>query len=775
MSFFLLFLDPIIVMLNLKRALKHGSLLALLFAAGMPQSSFGQVASYKLFESGHIRVDKSASTSIVSPQARFVVDKTALSELRRSSTIEVREVPLFVAGTDDVKLVDLELTEFSVLSPDAILTVTTHDGLAAGPLPTVKLYRGKVRGDEASTAYLALGTNEITGRISTAEGDFSVGYEVASDKSLSAVIVDVRSIPSSLAFGQCEVTDDNRYTPYGIKQPTPANPKQARVKPQGAAAVAAEMAFECDFETYEHFGSNEQTVTDWLVARLGAITTVYENELGCALQLANLNIFKVADPYPTVGGIDPLLQAFTTYWQQNKTAVRRTLAHLVSRQAFDNPNYSSGLAWVDGMCRKDIGYAVTRVWGSEQFPTLDDGVMAHEIGHNFGSQHTHNCQQWGVAIDSCVAAEGTCFSGTKQVKGTIMSYCNDKSFTFGKRVQDFLITQIEAAQCLVPTGTEISNITLLSNNVPISGVKVDQSKDTTIVGFFKNNASKVLSVMSATMTGSSDFEIVEPSLPLAISARKTGNLTIRFTPSSEDVQSAAITFALEGTDPVATLNLTGSTTPSGGGNDNKPLGFSAAGRKIEWGEKKVGATNDTIVKVTNKTNATISTLQPKWDPTTNTAFTIVGSKLLTIPAGGQADLKISFKAPANKQYAAKLIIPFGTGQDTLTLTGTGSFNPGGGAGVEAENALGISLSASPNPFISAVSIDLALTGGLTGKQMTIEVFNVLGTSMGMLYDAKISSEKLNLSWKPEGVDAGTYYVVARVDDAVLTRKIIYKH
>lgn len=762
-------------MFDLKRALKRGSLLALLLAANTPVASYSQ--SYKLFDSGEIRIiEKGSASAAVTPQARFVVDKTALSELRRSSTIEIREVPLFVAGTDDVKLVDLELTEFSVLSPDATLTLTTANGVVAGPLPTVKLYRGTVKGVAGSKAYLALGTNEITGRISTPDADFSVGYEVGPNKTLNAVIVDVRSIPENLAYTDCQVTDDARYAPNGIKQYVPSNPKASQMMhPMGAAAVAAEMAIECDFETYEHFGSNEQTVTDWVMARMGAITTVYENEIGCALQVKNLNIYKVSDPYPTVSGIDPLLQAFTSYWAQNKSGVQRTIAHLISRQAFDNANYSSGLAWLNVLCRKDIGYGVTRVWGSSQFPTLDDGVIAHEIGHNFGSSHTHNCEQWGTAIDSCVAAEGTCFTGTKQTKGTIMSYCNEKNFTFGKRVQDFLISQVEATQCLVPLGSGGGAITVLTNNTTISGVKLNESKDTTIVGFFKNSDTKALNVLSAAVVGSSDITIVSPTFPLSIGAKKSADLKLRYTASTEDPQNAVITFAMEGGTTSAILNVSGTTASTGGGNNGKPLGFSASGRKIEWGEKMVGSTNDTVIKVMNKTNAAITTLQPKWEPTTNTAFSIVGSKLLTIPAGGQADLKISFKAPANKQYSAKLIIPFGTGQDTLTLSGTGSFNPGGGSGVGSPAELMIDMKASPNPFASSVVVNLDLPSELLGKSMTVEIFNVLGTKVGQLFDSRIASDRLQLDWKPEGVDAGTYYVVARVDDAVLTRKIIYKH
>jgi cysteine-rich repeat protein len=84
-------------------------------------------------------------------------------------------------------------------------------------------------------------------------------------------------------------------------------------------------------------------------------------------------------------------------------------------------------------------------------------VVAHELGHNFGSPHTH-CYM--PPVDNCYNQEAGCYAGVESVPpggGTIMSYCHllggglsNINLTFGATVSAVLRTGAENGICIGP-------------------------------------------------------------------------------------------------------------------------------------------------------------------------------------------------------------------------------------------------------------------------------------------------------------------------------------
>jgi hypothetical protein len=146
------------------------------------------------------------------------------------------------------------------------------------------------------------------------------------------------------------------------------------------------------------------------------------------------------------------------------------------------------VAFLDSLCA-DNNYAYSGVdLFYEDVPTYSwtIGAMTHEMGHSFGSPHTHACAWNGnnTAIDGCgeQAGNGGCPGPIPSNGGTIMSYCHllstgvNLSKGFGPQPGQLIRNTIDSKWCLgsdcscVATivSAELSNITASSVDMFIS-------------------------------------------------------------------------------------------------------------------------------------------------------------------------------------------------------------------------------------------------------------------------------------------------------------------
>ena len=99
---------------------------------------------------------------------------------------------------------------------------------------------------------------------------------------------------------------------------------------------------------------------------------------------------------------------------------QRALAAMLSGKS-PSLNSASGIAYIGSLCSASYGYSFSKVF-KMNYLSGDARLVGHEIGHNFGSPHTH-C--YSPRIDDCWNACG--FTGATSCPGgpgTVMSYCN---------------------------------------------------------------------------------------------------------------------------------------------------------------------------------------------------------------------------------------------------------------------------------------------------------------------------------------------------------------
>lgn len=367
------------------------------------------------------------------------VDQAAYRAMLTASEVVVQDFPLPRAHR-----VDLELMSFDVLTPNARLVSVDELGAREVPRPVMVSFRGVAIGDPESVVTLNLFGGRIAGSIRTAEGEFVISPGTFDPERPAAGAISVR---------RREADPDQPDQPFcaadELEHPVALGGAQtalAALAIDGDTLLEAEVAIDGTYEWYEHFGSLT-AAQNYILNVMAQVSTIYENEVNVQIVVPYLRVFTTsADPYTDTTNTSTLLSELRSEWNDNQTAIDRTVVHLFSVR----PSGGSGVAYLDVLCNHasrpgrsyDYGVSTLSAHGS----SWEKELVAHELGHNFSSPHTH-C--YVPEIDQC-ANESGCYEGpVVETVGTIMSYCNSAEPFFHPRVEDERIRP--AAEAAYPT------------------------------------------------------------------------------------------------------------------------------------------------------------------------------------------------------------------------------------------------------------------------------------------------------------------------------------
>ena len=210
----------------------------------------------------------------------------------------------------------------------------------------------------------------------------------------------------------------------------------------GNQLYSATLAIELDDALYSDMGSSPTTVNTYLAELVSYVSASYEAEINTRLLVGDVILYST-DPYSNTTSTATRLGEVRTYWRENYASVERALAvHLAPIGTF-----GGGIATLDQLCDDSYGHSVSGVYGSAPTDAAqlnwDAEVLAHELGHNFSSPHTHcynGLEGNSNPVDGCYNGErgrgcwagnqslpgtGSLTGGTASAQnGTIMSYCH---------------------------------------------------------------------------------------------------------------------------------------------------------------------------------------------------------------------------------------------------------------------------------------------------------------------------------------------------------------
>lgn len=390
------------------------------------------------------------------------LDVVALGQLRqigRGKPVRLEGFPFAPGATGD-----LLLERFEVATPDAKVVVHTPLGIEERPMPAVAHFRGSLDGDPDSRVYVGIPGSFLVAIVKTSAGIMYLGPEGGTEGPVQHVL---RASDSPLndeyapAAWRCDA-DDLPPPMVGGREEPALLPASASTTLEAAALKEAVLSIETDQELLARFSTGGvPAMTAYVLVLMGQSSVIYERDLSVHLTVNVVQAWTTPDPYSATSPRGQLDEV-GDWWHANrpKASYPRTTVHFLSGKPV-----TGGIAWMSVLCAGDFfqsghwggAYGVTQINGSYPGNPWDLIGFSHELGHNFGSPHTH-C--FSPPIDTCYGGEAGCYSGSVTnpgpLGGTIMSYCHLLAGGYGNldfRFHDRCITErmlptVNGASCI---------------------------------------------------------------------------------------------------------------------------------------------------------------------------------------------------------------------------------------------------------------------------------------------------------------------------------------
>ncbi len=341
------------------------------------------------------------------------------------------------------RVVDLELEPFEIWTEDGVFML--NDGVAQRP--DITLLRGRIAGEDDSLVVVGVGAHATNGFIETRGEIYSLSTgnrdgAVADPMDLRLANLNDFRLDGGMPVCAIDETNFDAFAPLG----QPVYDETHTANRGTAPCRVARIAIDSDYEwTQERFGGNAVAAAEYSLFLMAAISEVYQRDINVRLAVPFLRTYSTnTDPYTGNTSPDPLNQV-RDHWRAAMQGVERDLTHLFTGA---NTSYG-GVAYLSVICNNQWGYGVSSYMnGSFPYPLQQNSganwdlvVVSHELGHNFGTLHTHD--GYTPPIDNC----GIDCSGS--VNGTIMSYCHicpgglpNIDLRFHPQVQDVILNYL---------------------------------------------------------------------------------------------------------------------------------------------------------------------------------------------------------------------------------------------------------------------------------------------------------------------------------------------
>ena len=393
---------------------------------------------------GLFAVATAGPTRAAGDRRTLTVGAGAVDALVRSRAEAIVEaVPLADGSSESFKV-----SRFDVFTPDA--TVIATDGLHEKSIepPAIFLFQGNGITDPSKHLVLSVDPQRRVWALIRHGQALTTLIGPASD-------IDSSGLHELLDEKAMQAASDRPFCDGDVAAPDGASvaATEASLPVQlPGVTLTTEMLIDVGYSLFaEAFGRDSSRASAYVASLIGAVSAIYRRDVNIEVRVRTLVIWTAPEPFDGADSHSQLIN-YSNYNSANRSNVPRDLAHYLNNHC----SYG-GIGYLGTLCSEAYGVSASNIFGTYAFPVSgyawDVNVVAHEMGHNFGSPHTH-C--YVPPIDHCYNAEPGCYSGPLQPQvGETMSYCHLVStiqMGFGDRVAQVIRSAAEASACLDTCG-----------------------------------------------------------------------------------------------------------------------------------------------------------------------------------------------------------------------------------------------------------------------------------------------------------------------------------
>ena len=541
------------------------------------------------------------------PRETFAVAPALPSALRDTVLEETLHLAEWPVAPGDRRTV--EVTRHDVYAVDASIVAIDRAGEREVPRSGLFFYWGTALGDPSRRVLISLDpdTGKLGGLGVTPEGVWELlplpsgspgEYRIASTREARLAVA--RAGGETGAGFVCGGSPTHA---EDVAWAADANPDGA-VTSVLSSLHTVTVAVDTDNELMSlKFSNSATSAVNYMASLFAGMNVIYERDLFVRLLQGHtiLRLSSAADPWnepscppwpatcSSGGASSAQLSEFSSYWGSNYASVPRALSMLLSGKQSSNFS-AAGIAWVNSLCSGSFGSSVSQVFKfSGSTASHDVDLVGHEVGHNFGSRHTHCFPTATTPVDTCFNSEPGCYSGptscptpftiapmnggpVPEVEGTLMSYCHllsgcSVSPVFHPAAVDVIAPIVDSRVnvCVFPSaGASTPTITTVSpasgpttggTNVTITGTGFQSGATVTFV-----DGTQAVGAASVTFVNSTSLTAETPAHAAGTTDVVVGDPTQRTA-----TRSGAFTFMtpVGGALVSGTKTVSGAFTPSG--------------------------------------------------------------------------------------------------------------------------------------------------------------------------------------------------------------------